>query len=153
MGAEGRCVKGGGDREPAAQPSQGCWFPADRQSSILNAYRRCCRWRSRRQRSFYQAVGKAPLIFHQNHVYARKQTKKEVCLLNLPCSLSVTHTHVCSRLLIFSRRSRSNLNTPLPFRPELVFVFHFVFCGSCSCQRVRICVHLDFMDRFDPTDG
>lgn len=114
MGAERRCVKGGGDREPAAQPSQGCWFPADRQSSILNAYRRCCRWRSRRQRSFYQAVGKAPLIFHQNHVYARKQTKKEVCRLNLPCSLSVTHTHVCSRLLIFSRRSRSNLNTPLP---------------------------------------
>lgn len=123
-----RRVKGGGDREQAAQPSQGCWFPAGRQHSIRNADRRCCRWRSGRQRSRYEAVRKPALIFHQHHVYARKQTKKEVCRLNLPCSLSVTHTHVCSPLLIFSP-------PPPPPRLEL----HFVFFGSCSCQSIREC--------------
>lgn len=93
--------RGGGGSALTARHMEGCRFPPDRENGILNAYLRCYRWRSQRQRILYKAFWKAPLIFHQNCVYTRKQTKKEVCRLNPPCSLSLTHTHLlCSILLI-----------------------------------------------------
>lgn len=95
---KGRC---GGGFTLTARHMEGCRFPPDRANGILNAYLRCYRWRSQRQRILYKVFWKAPLIFHQNCVYTRKQTKKEVCRLNPPRSLSLTHTSaLCSILLI-----------------------------------------------------
>lgn len=91
--------RGGAGCALTARHLEGCWFPYDRESGILNAYLRCYRWRSQRQRILYKAFWKAPLIFHQNCVYTRKQTKKEVCRLNPPAvSHSLTHL-LCSILL------------------------------------------------------
>ena len=97
-GGGGRGRAGGGFAL-TARHMEGCRFPPDRESGILNAYLRCYRWRSQRQRILYKAFWKAPLIFHQNCVYTRKQTKKEVCRLNPPCSLSLSHTHTHTHLL------------------------------------------------------
>lgn len=94
--------RSGGGFALTARHMEGCRFPSDRENGILNAYLRCYRWRSQRQRILYKAFWKAPLIFHQNCVYARKQTKKEVCSLNPPRSLSLTHTHICSVLYFWS---------------------------------------------------
>lgn len=94
--------RGGGGFALTARHMEGCRFSPDRDSGIVNAYLRCYRWRSQRQRILYKAFWKAPLIFHQNCIYTRKQTKKEVCRLNPPYSLSLTHshthaqTHICS---------------------------------------------------------
>lgn len=67
----------------------------------------------------YKTFWKAPLIFHQNCVYARKQTKKEVCRRNPPWSLSLTQTQTCSlvrfnfSLYYFTHKSRLGFISPL----------------------------------------
>lgn len=68
--------RGGGGFALTARHMEGCRFPPDRENGILNAYLRCYRWRSQRQRILYKAFWKAPLIFHQNCVYTRKTNKK-----------------------------------------------------------------------------
>lgn len=119
---EGAGSGGGGGSGFAltAQHTESCRFPRD---SIPNAYLRCYRWRSQRQRVPYKTFWKAPLIFHQNCVYARKQTKKEVCRLNPPWSLSLTQTQTCS-LLCFNF-------SPYCFtlKPNLGFIFP-TFCST-----------------------
>lgn len=93
-------VGGGGNGFTlTAEHMEGCRFPRD---SILNVYLRCYRWRSQRQKILYKAFWKAQLIFHQICIYTRKQTKKEVCHLNPPCSLSLTQTQSGSILYFWS---------------------------------------------------
>lgn len=122
-GGKGR---GGGGCALTAPHMEGCRFPPDRESGILNAYLRCYRWRSQRQRILYKAFWKAPLIFHQNCVYTRKQTKKEVCRLNPPSSFSLTRTHTPA---LFCTSDPSSLTLPfsLLFHPSLHSpALHFV---------------------------
>lgn len=59
-----------------------------------------------------QGVLEAALIFHQNCVYTRKQTRKEVCCLNPPPAVSLSLTRFI--LLIFSDSPKSpNLSSTL----------------------------------------
>ena len=131
---------GGGGCALTARHMEGCRFPPDRESGILNAYLRCYRWRSQRQRILYKAFWKAPLIFHQNCVYTRKQTKKEVCRLNPPCSFSLTHahththTHTCSVLYFWSLFTHSSFLftvSPPPAQPGTTFC-SLAFCFALT---------------------
>lgn len=125
---------GGGGCALTARHMEGCRFPPDRESGILNAYLRCYRWRSQRQRILYKAFWKAPLIFHQNCVYTRKQTKKEVCRLNPPCSFSLTHAHTHTPAL-FCTSDPSSLTLPfsLLFHPPCTARHYILF--SCFLFR------------------
>lgn len=118
--------RGGGGFALTARHMEGCWFPPDRENGILNAYLRCYRWRSQRQRILYKAFWKAPLIFHQNCVYTRKQTKKEVCCLNPLCSFSLTHTHTSALFY-----------TSDPF--SLTLFFHFTVSPTSPSPTLHFC--------------
>lgn len=126
--------RGGGGFALTARHMEGCRFSPDRDSGIVNAYLRCYRWRSQRQRILYKAFWKAPLIFHQNCIYARKQTKKEVCRLNPPYSLSLTHSHtqtnthlLFSRLLIPLHSVFFSLYCFTPLDQRHILFSHFLF--------------------------
>lgn len=135
---------------------EGCRFSPDRENGILNAYLRCYRWRSQRQRILYKAFWKASLIFHQNCVYTRKQTKKEVCCLNPPRSLSLTHTHICSVLYFWSPFTHSfffhftvSPTSPIPTLHFCSLTFHHHRFSDCLCKFIKLCFGILFlMDPF-----
>lgn len=139
-GVSGGRGGGGGGFSLTARHMEGYRLPPDGENGILNAYLRCYRWRSQRQRILYTAFWKAPLIFHQNCVYTRKQTKKEVCRLNPPCRLSLTRVHICSVLHFWSHFSHCcSLPTASPPRPAWRFVLS-PFWGPPQLLLEEVCL-------------
>lgn len=123
--------RGRGEAALTARHMEGCRFSEDRKSGILNAYLRCYRWRSQRQRILYKVFWKAALIFNQNCVYTRKQTKKEVCRLNPHCSLSLTHSHTC--FVLYSRLHRLLFSFYcFNHKPQPNTVFFYFFSASLT---------------------